>query len=78
MTARALKEVMQRVATWPEAAQEELADIALEIEAELEGGVYQASPKELAGIDRGLRAASEGRFATDEQVDAVFTKHRRA
>jgi hypothetical protein len=78
MTAKALKEVMQRVETWPEAAQEELADIALEIEAELKGGVYHASPEELAGIDRGLRAAREGRFATDQQVDAVFAKHRQA
>jgi predicted transcriptional regulator len=78
MTVRALKEVMQRVETWPEAAQEELADIALEIEAELKGGVYHASPEELAGIDRGLKAAREGRFATDEQVGAVFAKHRQA
>jgi hypothetical protein len=78
MTSRTLKEVMQRVETWPEAPQEELADIALQIEAELKGGVYHASPEELAGIDRGVNAARERRFATDEQVDAVFAKHRRA
>jgi predicted transcriptional regulator len=78
MTIRALKEVMQRVETWPEAAQEELADIALEIEAELQGGVYHARPEELAGIDRGLKAAREGRFATDEEVEAVFAKHQQA
>jgi hypothetical protein len=78
MTAKILKEVLERAETWPEAAQEELADIALEIEAELKGDIYQASPEELAGIDRGLRAAREGRFATDEQVDAVLAKHRRA
>ena len=78
MTVRALKEVMQRVDTWPEAAQEELADIALEIEAGLKAGVYHTSPGELAGIDRGLKAADEGRFATKKQVEAVFAKHRRA
>jgi predicted transcriptional regulator len=78
MTAKILKEVLERAETWPEAAQEELADIALEIEAELKGDIYQASPEELAGIDRGLRAAREGRFATDEQVDAMLAKHRRA
>ena len=78
MTAKALKDVMQRVETWPEAAQQELAEIALEIEAELQGGVYQASPEELAGIDRGLKAAREGRLATDRDVEAVFAKHRRA
>ena len=69
---------MQRAEAWPEAAQEELAEIALEIDARLRGGEYHATPEELAGIDRGLKAAHEGRFATDEQVEAVFAKHRRA
>lgn len=78
MTARALKEAMRRVETWPETAQEELAAIAFEIDATLAGGKYHATSAELAGIDRGLKAAEEGRFATDEQVEAVFVKHRRA
>jgi len=78
MTAKVLKDVMERVETWPKEAQEELAEIALEIDAGLQGGVYHATPEELAGIDRGLRAAREGRFATDKQVAAVFAKHRRA
>jgi hypothetical protein len=33
---------------------------------------------ELAGIDRGLRAADEGRFATDEQVEAALARLRDA
>jgi hypothetical protein len=77
MTAKALREAMARVETWPEEAQEELAAIALEIDARLKGGLYQATQEELAGIDRGLKAADEGRFATDEEVAAVFAKHRR-
>ena len=68
---------MQRVEAWPEAAQEELAEIALEIDARLRGGRFHATPEELAGIDRGLKAAHEGRFATEEQVEAVFAMHRR-
>jgi predicted transcriptional regulator len=32
----------------------------------------------LTGIDRGLRAADEGRLASDQQVDAAFTKLRGA
>jgi predicted transcriptional regulator len=39
---------------------------------------YEPTPEELAGIDRGLRAAAEGRFATDQQVEAVFAKFRDA
>ena len=68
MTAKSLKEAMQRVETWPEEAQEKLAEIALEIDASLKGGKYRATREELAGIDRGLKAAREGRFATDQEV----------
>ena len=78
MTARVLKEVLERVETWPEEAQEELAEIAREIDAGLKGGAYRATPEELAGIDRGLEAARDGRFATDEQVEAILRKHSRA
>jgi hypothetical protein len=78
MTAKALKQVLERVETWPEEAQEELAAIALEIDASLKGGVYEATSEELAGIDRGLEAAREGRFATNDEVAAVLAKHRRA
>jgi predicted transcriptional regulator len=78
MTAKVLKEVLERVETWPEEAQEELAEIAREIDAGLKGGSYRATPEELAGIDRGLKAAREGRFATDEEVEAIRAKHRRS
>jgi hypothetical protein len=33
MTAKKLKDVLQRVEAWPEAAQVELAELALEIDA---------------------------------------------
>jgi predicted transcriptional regulator len=41
-------------------------------------GTYQATAEERAGIDRGLKAAREGRFATDEQIEELFKKHRPA
>jgi hypothetical protein len=78
MTAKALKDVLERVEGWPEEAQRELAEIALEIDAGLSGGVYHATPDELAGIDRGVKAAREGRFASATDVKAVLAKHRRA
>jgi len=77
MTTKALKEAMQRVESWPEDAQKELAEIAFEIDARLKGGKYYATPHELAGIDRAIRAARDGRLATDAEVEAVFAKHRR-
>lgn len=76
MTAKVLTDAMKRVETWPEEAQEELAGIALEIDAALRGGAYPATPEELAGIDRGLQAAGDGRFAEPDEVAAAFAKHR--
>jgi predicted transcriptional regulator len=78
MTTKALADAMKRVETWPEAAQEELAGIAFEMDAALKGGTYQATQDELAGIDRGLRAAEQGRFGAPGDVAAVFAKHRPA
>jgi predicted transcriptional regulator len=73
-----LKDVLQRVDAWPEAAQAELAELALEIDAGLGGGKYHATPEELAGIRRGLDATREGRFATNEEIEELFKKHRPA
>ena len=78
MTAKLLKDVLERAEKWPEEAQTELAQIVLEIDAGLTTGKYRATPAELAGIDRGLKAARENRFATDDQVDRIFDKHRPA
>ena len=74
---RKLQEVLKQAETWPEEAQEELADAALEIDAGLKGE-YHATDEELAGIDRRLNDARQGRFATDEEVKAAFGKFRSA
>jgi hypothetical protein len=62
MRAQKLKDILRRVAGWPEAAQIELAELALEIDAELGIGAFEETPAELNGIDRGLEAARERRF----------------
>jgi hypothetical protein len=74
---KTLNDIVRRADAWPETAQEELAQLAREIEAEVNAGAYRASADELAGIDRGLRDSADGKFATDANVEAVFTKHRR-
>jgi predicted transcriptional regulator len=78
MTAKKLQDAMRRVEAWPEAAQVELAELALEIDEGFSGEPYRATSEERAGIERGLTDAREGRFATDEQVKAAFDKFRRA
>jgi hypothetical protein len=77
MKTAALARVLERVEAWPPEAQDELAEIALEIEAGMSGWEHEPTSSELAGIDRGLRAADAGRFATDQEVEAVFAKFRR-
>jgi hypothetical protein len=76
MKTKKLTEVLERVEAWPADSQNELAEFALELDAGLKDGEYEPTPEELAGIDRGLRAAAEGRFASDSQVEAVFAKFR--
>ena len=78
MKTKRLTDVLERVENWPAEWQEQLADIALDIDAGLKGGVYYPTPEELAGIDRGLRDAEQGRFATDEEVEQAFAKFRGA
>jgi predicted transcriptional regulator len=77
MKTKMLQDVLERVDEWPADVQDALAELALEIDAGLKGGEYEPTPEELAGIDRGLRAASEGRFAADGEVEAVFAKFGR-
>ncbi len=75
---KSLTDLLERTRSWPQVARDELEHLALEIEAELAQGPYRATPEEIAGVDRGLRAATEGKFATDEEIKELFDKHRRA
>ena len=71
-----VKNTLDRVANWPEEDQEELAQVALEIEARRHG-VYHATPQELVAIDEALAAVGRGEIASEEAVEAVFAKYRR-
>jgi hypothetical protein len=74
MKTKKLTEVLERVEAWPADVQNELAEFALELDAGFRAGEYEPTPEELAGIDRGLRDAAEGRFASDQQVETVLAK----
>jgi hypothetical protein len=76
MKTKKLIEVLERIEAWPPEAQDALADFAFDLDAGFKDGNYEPTAEELAGIDRGLRAAAEGRFATDQQVEAAFAKFR--
>jgi hypothetical protein len=66
------KQIMDRVASWPVEDQEELAEIAREIEAR-RTGVYKATADELRALDEAERSG----IATDEEVEAAFRSFRR-
>ena len=76
MKTKKLTEVLERIEAWPPEAQNALADFALDLDAGFKDGDYEPTVEELAGIERGLRDAADGRFATPQQVEAAFAKFR--
>jgi len=74
MTKDQVKAVLARVPTWPDDRQHELAELALEIEAELAGVGYDATPDELTAIDEGLA----GEAASEEEVKEAFAMFSKA
>jgi predicted transcriptional regulator len=75
MVAKILKDILTRVESWPEPAQEEAAASLQAIEQELQEP-HELTEVDKEAIDRGLEAARKGEFATDQQVEAVFAKYR--
>ena len=78
MTAADLKTLLERVQAWPEEAQDELFDVANQIESELQGGDYQATQEELRIVDAAMASIDAGEIATDAEIKAAFAKFRSA
>ena len=76
MKTKSLTQALERVENWPPQWQDELAEIARDMDAALKDRIYHPSPEELEGIDRGLRDAEQSRFATEEEVEVAFAKFR--
>jgi hypothetical protein len=70
-----LESLLERVSALPEDAQEELLDHVALIEAR-QSGVYQLTDDERTAVLRGLEEMRQGKFATDEEVEAVFSRYR--
>jgi plasmid stabilization system protein ParE len=64
---KTLKAVLERAATWPEWAQDDLAQLALEIDQEVSAGTYRATREELAKIDEALAAVRRGEVASADE-----------
>jgi len=66
-----VKEILRQIETWPEEDQQELAEVARDIEAR-RTGVYRATPEELRALDE----AERGGIASDDEVAAAFRSFR--
>jgi len=66
----AAKEILQKVANWPEEDQEELAELAREIEAR-RTGIYMLSEDERLVI----ADARRGAFVSDDDAKAFWKRH---
>ena len=71
------RKILDRVASWPQEDQDELAEVAANIEAR-RTGVYRLTGDERRAVEEGLSDARAGRFATDQEIDAIFKKARSA
>ena len=70
-----LETLLERVSALPEEVQDELIDHIAIIEAK-HSGVHELSDDERAAVQRGLEEMRQGKFATDEEVEAVFSRYR--
>jgi len=70
-----LETLIERVSALPKEAQDELLDHIALIEAK-HSGVYELSDDERTVVRRGLEEMRQGKFASDEEVEAVFSRYR--
>lgn len=78
MTTNDLKNLLERVQTWPEEAQDELVAAAKQIESELQGQSYLATQEELRIIDAAMASIDAGEAATDAEIRTAFAGFRPA
>lgn len=69
--------MLEQVQSWPQEDQEELAEVAREIESR-RTGVYRLSDEERTAVRAGMEDARRGDFASDEEIDELYRLHPRA
>jgi hypothetical protein len=69
--------LLEQVQSWPEEDQDELADVAREIESR-RSGVYRLSDEERAAVRAGMDAARRGDFVPEEELEEFYRLHLRA
>ena len=70
-----IETLLERIADWPKAAQAELVQSIADIETR-HLGVYKLNADEQATIEQGLEEMRQGKFASDDEVAALFNRYR--
>jgi predicted transcriptional regulator len=68
--------LIERVATLPEELLDEVAQSVEDIVAWHQQGIYHLSDDERAAVRKGMEAARRGEFASDEEIAALYNRHR--
>jgi hypothetical protein len=76
MTREQIDAVLDRVRSWPASRQERAALMLLALEAE-DTSPYVLSSEEQEDLRAALEEVARGEVASDEDVSAVFARHRR-
>jgi predicted transcriptional regulator len=74
MTRADINAVLEGVRSWPQEDQEELAELAREIEARRKR-VYVMDAEERAAVRRGLDEATRGEFVPDDEMSAFWKRY---
>jgi predicted transcriptional regulator len=74
MTKEQISSVLNSVRSWPQEDQEELVELAREIEAR-RTGIYVMNDEERAAVREGLEQAMRGEFVSDDEMDAFWKKY---
>lgn len=77
MIIKALKDILVRIEAWPETAQDEAVATLQALEEELVTP-YALTDEDKRALEHSAEDVRQGRFATDEAVQKVFSRFRRA
>jgi hypothetical protein len=73
MTREQVKEILERVMSWPRDHQEQAAQMLLLLEGQ-EGEMYHSSDDEWEAIQEGLAQAERGEFGSNEDMEHLWKR----
>jgi hypothetical protein len=76
-TQQKVESLIREVSELPDDAQEELVQSLVEIRAE-HLGIYHVDDDERAALARSAEDVRLGRFASDDEIERMFARYRRA